>query len=87
MDFFKQIQAPTLHEAEVIVPIDNRGGGNKGLPRSEELKRKLSDFYKPQTTKWMNTMLQRKGWRDAGDMEQVSLERFLSERKKTSSRL
>ena len=46
MDFFKQIQAPTLHEAEVIVPIDNRGGGNKGLPRSEELKRKLSDFYK-----------------------------------------
>ena len=53
-------------------------------PRSNK---KLSDFYKPQTTKWMNTMLQRKGWRDAGDMEQVSMERFLSERKKTSSRL
>ena len=41
----------------------------------------LSEFYKPQTKKYMDRMLSRKGWLDAKKMENKSLKQFVEEQK------
>ena len=42
-------------------------------PKSGKL---LSEFYKPHTTKWMASMLNRSGWKNAGAMETSSMKKF-----------